>query len=217
MNRNIQLKHKLYLSLSGASRLDEPFFFPLALEGALAFFFSESSSLELSGLFFWPGLSPRIGKSLTELTNPFYSNEVHHPQYGFFLNYLASPFYGKLSLSKNWVANFNISFSLGGGALSLVQDQVSGRGEELGDPQWAPAALIGIYQRIFIGKKFFVHGKISILSFYGPNPIWCEIHKDRQGPDACINYQRDIKSYSELEKIIMFRTLVGGGVGVLLF
>ena len=221
MNRRVQLKNKLGISGSFSGRMDEPFLHPFAFSGALEFFFNETHGVRLSSLYFWPGLS-RIGLNVISEMKERYEvsfdpGKVHHPQYGFFLSYALAPFYGKISLAANLVTNLNFSMYVGLGMLSLDLDY----NRYSSDLQWTYASLIEFNQKIFIGQKFYLYGVLNFLIYHAPNPVWCRVFAPEKnvGDDSCDFYtnRSQVISYENTEKNILFRTIVGGGVGVLLF
>ncbi len=217
MNRRVQLKNKLGVSGSFLGRMDEPFLHPVTLSGAVEFFFNETHGVRISSFYFWPGLS-NIGLSTATQTRDysiaFDPGKIHHPQLGFFFSYALAPFYGKISLATNLVANLNLSMYFGLGALALDYDV-----QHPSDEAWTYAGLVELNQKVFIGRRFYLHGSLSFLIYHAPNPIWCRGPADYMGSDSCNLYanKRDVISYEDAEKDILFRTIVGGGLGILLF
>ncbi len=228
MNRNVKLKYKMSMMSSIDYRADDPFYSRLAFTGDVGFFLSEAHGLSLLGMYFFQGVSS-IGeffsKPNTELQNiSFHATEVPHPRYAFLLNYNWIPFYGKLSLLKNVVMNYNISLHLGGGTVALVQDRNPGPYEsyDLSQLYFAPILITGINQKIFIGKRFYIHGWLRFFFYYGPNPVWCRIGAvslpvDKVDSRSCSLYRSQTKNYDQFEKSFVFRNLVGAGFGALLF
>lgn len=222
MNRRVQLKHKLGLSGSFLGRMDEPFLYPVTFSGALEFFFNETHGVRVSGFYFWPGVSSRFVSALSELKREkktvFDPGKIHHPQYGFFFSYALAPFYGKISLATNIVANLNLSIYFGLGALALDLDYR----RYPSNMQWTYAGLVEFSQKVFIGRRFYLHGSLSFMIYRAPNPIWCRDVQTRGANvpyDSCDHYanRRDVMPYEKSEMDILFRTIVGGGFGVLFF
>lgn len=217
MNRRVQLKYKLGVNSSFAGRMDEPFLHPFTVMGALEFFFNETHGVRFSGLYFWPGLSHN-GLKIESVYSSFKPEKIHHPQFGFFFSYALAPFYGKISLAKNIVTNLNLSMSLGLGALALDLDYR----RYASDLRWTPAGWVELNQKIFIGRRFYFHGVLNFLIYYAPNPVWCRRHPalgENISDDVCDFYvnRGKVMSYESVEKDILFRTVVGGGMGILLF
>ena len=228
MNRRVQLKNKLGLRGSFLGRMDEPFFHPLTFVGGFEFFFNETHGLRFSSVYFWPGLS-RIGLRVAEvpvatesesdnsINTTFTPGKIHHPQYGFFLSYALSPIYGKISLATNLVTNLNLSMYVGLGALSLNLDTTNFQSDE----KWTYAGWVEFNQKIFIGRRFYFHGSLNFLIYHAPNPVWCSLPTPNSDipEDSCNFYvnRRNRISYEKAEKDILFRTIVGGGLGILLF
>lgn len=217
MNRRVQFKHKLGVNSSFAGRMDEPFLHPFAFTGSLEFFFTETHGVRLSGLYFWPGLSHN-GLNIQKVYSAFQPGKIHHPQFGFFFSYALAPLYGKISLAKNIVTNLNLSVYLGLGALALDLDY----SRFPSDLRWTYAGWIEFNQKIFIGRRFYFHGFLSFLIYQAPNPVWCKRTPELGkaiSDDVCDFYvnQREVMSYEKADMDILFRTIVGGGVGGLLF
>lgn len=228
MNRRVQLKNKLGLRGSFLGRMDEPFFHPFTFVGGLEFFFNETHGVRLSSVYFWPGLSniglkvaqvsvAREGEGGDQIKATFAPEKIHHPQYGFFLSYALSPTYGKISLATNVVTNLNLSMYAGLGVLALDVDNIN----YPSDLRWTYAGWVEFNQKIFIGRRFYFHGSLSFLIYHAPNPVWCSRPHPNAGiqDDSCDFYvnRRDRMSYEKAEKDILFRTVVGGGLGILLF
>ena len=213
MNRRVQLKNKLGISGSFLGRMDEPFLHPVTFSGAVEFFFNETHGVRISSFYFWPGLSS-IGLSVISQTKDFDPGKVHYPHFGFFFSYALTPFYGKISLATNAVVNLNLSMYFGLGALALDYDV-----QYSSDMRWAYSALMELNQKVFIGRRFYFHGSLSFLIYHAPNPIWCRGGPGYTGNDSCNLYvnRRDVLSYEETEKDILFRTIVGGGLGFYYF
>ena len=227
MNRNVKLKNKISLLSSIDYRADDPFYYRVALTGEVGFSINETHGLSLTGIYFLHGTSS-IGeffsKPTTDLQNiSFYATEAPHPRYAILLNYDNAPFYGKLSLIKNVTINYNMSFKIGIGGLSLIQDQSPGPTEiyKASLMSFAPIVMTGVSQKVFIGSKFFIHGWLRFFLYYGPNPVWCRIGAitfpvNKIDQDSCSLYRATKKSYDQFDKTLVFRNLAGGGFGFLI-
>ena len=214
MNRRVQLKNKLGLRGSFLGRMDEPFLHPFTFTGGLEFFFNETHGVRLSSLYFFPGLS-HIGSTVSEAPFKTDPGKIHHPQFGFFLSYALAPFYGKISLATNIVTNLNLSIYVGLGALALDLNYTRYQS----DLRWTYAGWVELNQKVFIGQRFYIHGSLNFLIYHAPNPVWCSDPNRGVSDDSCDLYanRRNRMPYEQAEKSILFRTVVGGGIGVLLF
>ena len=226
MNRNVSLKYKLDLFSSAFFRGDEPFYFRLLFSSGLGFYLSEKYGLSLTGLYFMPGRSAN-GKNLLSveskvegyIPNRFDTTLAPHPQWAVFLNYVLTPFYGKISLSKTMVTNFNVSLSIGAGLIHLVQNECSlCENVFLTSALWRPAVWLGVKQRIFFGKRFYFYSSFGFLTYYGPNPVNINIREASQPPPLADFLDPYVFYFgSSAREIFIFRNAVGGGLGMFFF
>ena len=232
VNRNIQLQYKLDLSGSALFRSDEPFYYPASAMAELGFFFNEFHGLHLLGVYFGEGLSV-TGQILAngvedtqnqEITLQLNTELVSHPFLAAFLSYTLTPFYGKFSLSKKLVPNFNFNFSFGLGAMFLAQKHCGSCRESQREYTVArPALLLKLSQKIFMGRRFYIHTDISFFSYYGPNPLQEQLRRNKTQPltkplDISEQTNATLFDFSEHSKeVLLIRNLVGGGLGIILF
>ena len=139
-----------------------------------------------------------------EIQRGFDASLAPHPQYAVFLDYMMIPLYGKLSFSKNIVANFNISVLAGGGGVALAQ-YLSSNQTDIGQATWAPAIHLGVNQKTFIGKRLYLHGGLDIVGYYGSDPVNKNIANNPQSIGA-----------ENFSKTSIVRIFVQGGIGVLI-
>ena len=167
LNRNIPLKFRPELGVSVGIGLDEPFYLPIYPTGILAFHISSSHAVSLTGSFFFPvrsGSGEELSQKGVERVNADGDTEIikldplkaPYPQMSAFVNYQYSPFYGKISLAKNWVMNLSIYGFLGLGILVSDQKDIF------------PAGNFGIGQKLYINKWLGIRGDLGFYSYYGP-------------------------------------------------
>ena len=226
MNRKVSLKYKLDLFGSAFLRGDEPFYFRLLVSSGLGFYLSEKYGLSLTGFYFMPGRSAN-GKNLLSveskaegyIPNRFDTTLAPHPQWAVFLNYVVSPFYGKISLSKKMVTNFNVSLSAGVGLIHLAQNECSlCESVSLTGVMWRPAVWLGIKQRIFLGKRFYFYSSFGFLTYYGPNPVNINIREASQPPPLADFTDPYVFYFGhDAREVFIFRNAVGGGLGMFFF
>ena len=159
LNRNISLKHRTELSLGLGIGLDEPFYFKFYPMGFVTFSLTEIHAVGLAGGYFPPLLSSagkdlREGKGLEGKT--FDPSKAPYPQYGIFLNYLYTPYYGKISLAKRGVLNLSIYGFAGAGLV------VSNQNDQF------PAFDLGFGKKLYFNKWLGVKASIDFFSYYGP-------------------------------------------------
>ena len=161
LNRNISLKFRPELGIGLGFGLDEPFYFPFYPTGILAFHLTEVHAVSVTGVYFFPlrssaGESLHQGKGLEGTGKKFDPLKAPYPQMGAFLNYQYTPYYGKISLAKNWVMNLSI---YGFAGLGLV---VTNQNNQL------PAGNFGIGQKLYFNKWLGIRGDLGLYGYYGP-------------------------------------------------
>ena len=160
LNRNVSLKHRTELGLDLGIGLDEPFYFKFYPMISVTFSFSEIHAVNLVGAYFHAELSSagkelREGRGLDE-GRTFDPLKAPYPQYSFFLNYLYTPYYGKISLAKQWVLNLSIYAFAGGG---LVVSNKNDRFQALD---------LGFGKKLYMNKYFGLKTNIGFYAYYGP-------------------------------------------------
>ena len=171
LNRNVVIKHRTELGLDLGVGLDEPFYFKFYPMGSLTFSITEIHSVSLIGVYFHSSLSS-AGKELREGIGlnegrTFDPLKAPYPQYSFFLNYLYTPYYGKVSLAKQWVLNLSIYAFAGGGLV------VSNKNDRF------PALDLGFGKKLYFNKWWGLKTSIGFYSYYGPAIARLELFKDR--------------------------------------
>ncbi len=212
LNRNVSLRRRFEIKLSGMLRTDEPFFFPFSALASLSFYWNESHGLGLTGLFFPPGLNKRgremkaQGKGIQnkkgEVVSYFAADLAPSPFFGTFATYHFSPLYGKISLTKTTVFNFALYTFLGLGTLALKHGS--------GPLYIIPATHFGLGQKIYFGSYFALDGGIDFMVSRGPEPVssklqWKPTERKPARPP-----------YSEFDKGVSLRFLARVGVVILL-
>lgn len=223
MNRRVTLKYKGDFFASGLFRGDEPFYNRVVLHAGLGFYFNEIHGISLSSFYFSPGrsssgslLTQGVGSAVGNQTIKYDATLIPHPQSAFFLNYEITPFYGKHSFSKKLVTNFNISFSLGLGAVVLAQNENAVQSAINLRPVFVrPALWLGLKQKIFIGSRFYFHGDFGFLTYYGSNPV-NQNALNRSIAVSLEDVQDQFQIFEDDREILIFRNKVGAGIGVLL-
>ena len=160
LNRNIPLKFRVELGAGMGFGLDEVFYSPFYPSGILVFNLSEIHALSVTGTYFFPKRS-RDGEALNQgeglgAGQTFDPLKAPYPQMSVFMNYQYTPYYGKISLAKNWVMNLSIYGFAGLGL--VVSDQ---------NDQW-PSGNFGIGQKLYFNKWLGIRGDLGFYGYYGP-------------------------------------------------
>ncbi len=197
-NRLVTKTGRFEVGLSGGLSLNEPFYGPshFALHGA--YHLSEVHGLQLSHTQWLGGLST-YGEQLS-IGGPGGSPAPFDPSLApqveglTTLNYQASLFYGKISLSKQLVMNLSIYGLAGFGAVGLSR----GAGSKL-------AAHAAVGQNIFITPDLAFKFDIRLFSYRGPDPTTQVLNPSDPAPDP-----------STFGEDLYFNTLINFGLVYLL-
>ena len=161
LNRNTPLKSRFELGVGAGFGLDEPFYFPIYGIGMLGFYITEVHSVRITGTYFPPILSGagkalQAGEGLGD--KRFDPHKVSYPQMMSFIDYQYSPFYGKISLAKNWVMNISIYGFIGPGLIIF------------NDNEKTLAVNLGIGQKFYFNKWLGIRGGLGFYGYRGPSP-----------------------------------------------
>ena len=212
LNRNVSLRRRFEIKLSGILRTDEPFYFPFSALAGLSFYWNEAHGIGLTGLFFPPGLNKRgeemkakgqgIQNKNGEVVSYFNAALAPSPFFGGFATYHFSPLYGKISITKATVFNFALYTFLGLGTLALKHGP--------GPLHIIPATHFGLGQKIYFGSYFALDGGIDFMVYRGPEPVSSQLQwKPSERAPAR-------PPYNEFEKSIFLRFLARVGIVILL-
>ena len=160
LNRNVPLKFRVELGAGLAVGLDEPFYLPYYPTGLITFHLTEVHALSLTGAYFFPkrsasgeklsqGKGLKSGKKFDPLKAPYL-------QMSAFINYQYSPYYGKISLAKNWVMNLSIYGFIGPGLLVTNQNNQLFAGS------------FGFGQKLYFNKWLGFKMDLGFYGYYGP-------------------------------------------------
>lgn len=160
LNRNILTKGRFELGLGGGLALNDAFYNPLNYGLTASYHFNETHGVQLVGQFFADGLSTyglqlQRGEGLSG--DRFDPSLAPSPNSVFLANYQLTAFYGKISLTKQTVANLTLHGLLGAGVVQM--DGVS------------PVAInVGFGQKFYFTKWLALRIDLSMLIFQGPDP-----------------------------------------------
>lgn len=171
LNRNVSLKFKVELGAGVSFGLDEPFYFPIYGTGMLAFHLTEVHAISVTGTYFPPSRSASgedlsQGKGLEISGKKFDPLKAPYPQMMAFINYQYTPYYGKISLAKNWVMNLSIYSFIGPGLLVFNHNNQTAVGN------------FGIGQKLYFNKWLGIRGDLGFYGYYGPAPAKLNLGDD---------------------------------------
>ncbi len=164
LNRHILTTEKFEMGGGFGLEMNEPYYndYMFNLQGT--YNFTDTSSLNVLGLFWMDGLSSygeqlkpgRAASGGNPAVEAFDTSRVPHPVWGMFANYQFLAYYGKISISKLGVMNLNLYGLAGLGYINM--DSVSTFGLNL-----------GVGQNFFFTKNFGVRLDLRWLIFQGPD------------------------------------------------
>jgi outer membrane beta-barrel protein len=114
-NRVVSLSKRIELGLLMGYALTEPFYNPFQIGGTLSYHINEDHGINFYGATFLQGLSSEASQ-LNPIPGTIINANLQYapsPKYLFLANWQYSAFYGKLSLTKDYVMNLHL-FGLAG-------------------------------------------------------------------------------------------------------
>jgi outer membrane beta-barrel protein len=156
--RNILTDGRIELSLYSGFFLNEAFFSPIALGGSATYHITETHGIQLMGSALTAGLST-YGEALKNNPNSGVRQNYElapAPKSLAMLFYEWTPFYGKISITKQTVQNISLSFQAGGGMIGIGDENL-------------PALGAGVTQRFFFGKSWGLYADLKSVLYQGPN------------------------------------------------
>lgn len=155
-NRNVTKEGRIDVGLFGGLALTEPIAETTKYGIEANYHFSENHSLGVSFAINSNGLS-KDAKGLKEQFGLDF-NRAPKPENNLFLNYDYSPFYGKLSVTKDGVINTTI---YGSGSLGMVKYQHKSY----------PALALGLGERFYFGKSLSLKVDFKLFAHQAPIPF----------------------------------------------
>ena len=159
LNRNVNSDQRIEVGAGGGVEMNEPFYNDYMLNADVTYNFTQTSAVNVQGLFWLPGLSS-YGNQLRQTGQNFKAfdaSEAPHPSWALMANYEYVAYYGKISVAKDAVMNLNLFGLAGLGYMNL--GTVS-----------TVAFNIGLGQNFFFTRNFGLRWDLRWLIFQGPNP-----------------------------------------------
>jgi outer membrane beta-barrel protein len=164
LNRLVLTEKKMEFGGGVGLEMNEPFYNDYMFNFQGTYNFTETSSVNVLGLFWMDGLSDygeqlKAGVDKPGTTNdvaPFDAAKAPHPVWGLFANYQFIAYYGKISISKLGVMNLNLFGLAGLGYINM-------------DSANAFGLNLGMGQNFFFTKNFGLRFDIRWLIFQGPD------------------------------------------------
>ena len=160
MNRSVATRHRFELGPEIGLSMMEPFYNPLNIGGTAAYYINEESAINIFGSYYFQGLNSN-GNGLNPIPGqPINANLQYAPAPKYFLlaNYQFTGFYGKISITKEFVMNLSLYGFVGGGVFGI------------GDST-NPAVDIGLGQNFYLSKSFALKFDLRFMVYQGPNVV----------------------------------------------
>ncbi len=164
-SRLVPTKGRVELGLAAGFAMNEPFFNTTRFGGHLAYHLTETHGIVLTGQLYTDGLGNN-GKALSQSdliddnpdTNQGFIRMEYAPQptYHFFANYQITPYYGKISVFKDFVMNLSLYGLVGVGAIDIGGETV-------------PALNLGIGQKFYFSKNWGIRADLGLMAYEGVN------------------------------------------------
>lgn len=159
-SRRVDTKKKFEVGPMAGFIFNEPFFSPMTYGVHAGYHFNEFHSLHVNALMRDESLSDdakQVDKDLAAGGNPIINfNAVPVPKYMLNVDYQLTPYYGKISLTKDYVMNLALYVYGGLGAIDVG-----------GAMTWI--ADIGVGQNLFITPTIGLRLDLKFLMYQGPN------------------------------------------------
>jgi outer membrane beta-barrel protein len=160
MNRNVGLRKRFELGPEFGLSLMEPFYSSYNIGGTLSYYFNEESAINIVGTSFLQGLNSN-GNGLNPIPGQTVNANLQYapqPKYFLLANYQFTGFYGKISITKEFVMNLSLYGFAGAGAFG-IGDSVN------------PAVDFGLGQNFYFTKSFALKFDLRFMVYQGPNVV----------------------------------------------
>ncbi len=170
--RNVGLEGRVELGLYGGWALNNALVDPMNGGLLLTYHFSEIHAVQLQGGVYSttdsqyvPGIQEELPANQRNLT------KAPKPKYIGLLNYQISPYYGKLSITKQAVLNLSVFFTAGIGTIAI------------GDSNYMAFSL-GLGQKLYFSEHFGLRADLKALFHQQPNALSKPITNGETPPNS---------------------------------
>ncbi len=161
-NRTVQTAKRFEVGLMGGMALNEPFASPFSVGGEVSYHLDEEQAINVYGTYFMGGNTRYVGQINSEISNspgnpanPHLEN-APDPKYLALVSYQYTAFYGKLSLTKNYIMNLS-TYLLGGLGGFMIGDSIQ------------PLVGLGFGQKFHFTPNFALRFDLRMLIYQGPD------------------------------------------------
>ena len=158
--RLVKTEGRFELGPMGGYSMSEPFFQSTSYGATGTYHFTEEHGLNILGYAFSQGLNAN-GQGLNPIpqSDPVVNANLQFapaPKFLLLGNYQFTGFYGKISLTKDWVMSLH-TYALGGIGVIGIGDGVK------------PAGSIGLGQKFYITPNFALRFDLRFVAYQGPD------------------------------------------------
>lgn len=160
-NRLVSLSKRIELGLLMGYALTEPFYNPFQIGGTLSYHINEDHGINLFGSTFMQGLSSEASQLNPIPNSPGINANLQYgpaPKYLAIASWQYSAFYGKLSLTKDYVMNLHLYGLLGAGMFGIGDSSV-------------PVVSVGLGQKFYFTPSLAFRFDLRVLGYQGPDPL----------------------------------------------
>jgi outer membrane beta-barrel protein len=179
-NRAIALSRRIELGVGMGYSLLEPFFNPLSLAGNMTYQWNEEQGINLMASFSLPGTSSYTNQLNPIPTTGTNANLQNAPatKYTILANYQYSAFYGKLSVSKDYIVRTSLYGLAGLGMIGIADSSNI-------------AVTAGIGQRFFLTPQISIRLDLRGLLFQGPDILSRKLYSST-GPEPAASFGKKL-------------------------
>lgn len=156
--RNVPKEKRFELGLLGGQQLNEAFYEPYSFGASAHYHFNEQHGIEIMALFFTTGESQYVDTLNEDLNTNYNFERVPTLENMLLASWEYTPFYGKISLTKQTVYNTAVHFNLIAGLVNNGESSNMAFGAGLG-------------QKIFFSPNWGVRADLRTLFYKSVNPL----------------------------------------------
>ncbi|MBX9767600.1 MAG: outer membrane beta-barrel domain-containing protein [Bdellovibrionales bacterium] len=173
-SKNVKRRGHFELGLFAGTFLNDPFFSPIAFGGHLGFHFAEEHGVQLFASLLTRTTSQYVEPLKTPLNAPLGGpdfNLAPSPSRIIAALYEWTPYYGKISLTKEGVMNLDLNFNAGLGMIAIQDEN-------------RLALALGANQNFYFTKALGLKLDFKSFMYRGPDPVSRNLNPKNGGPQA---------------------------------
>jgi outer membrane beta-barrel protein len=163
--RTVETAGKVEVSLGGGWSLNDALNEPYVLGGGVAYHFNEFHAAQIFANVFSNSKSQYVD-GIERTGNVANLKNAPKPSYLALLNYQLTPYYGKLSITKQTVMNLAIFVQAGLGSININGEDIFA---------WS----LGFGQKLYFGSRWGLRADLRAVTYQAPNPFSISIPANR--------------------------------------